>query len=888
MSNLNKDAKDIFDELIQNNAYDNILQMYDNYTYHIELCMIPKDKMQEYETELSTNGPFSSSMKSFFNKNKIIIADTSGCPKFNITSAKMKTFTQSGDIRTTDKSNVHVNGRMTEANLTIQEVFGFTLMNKLDFMCSMLGYQSRHLTPMFLNIWFSGVENWGEWEKSNQNMRIEPYIGGIQYIYRGVITKVKTTTSTSAETIYEVTFASDNYSTDDKCFEACFSFSKTIDISTKTINFLGDVAIQLEKQINENYLLSQSTAVAKHIYDKGNHRPVIFKIFDIDGSLIYDGYNSYNSNSWFNTIQNTYDIEFAKRIASAYNREVQSQKDLIKQLKEKKDNNTNKTYYFPLVTYKNEYGKKDLSWNGSLGIPLFLDDSDEKNQKIIQSEIEEANRQKDKAQSSYEIERGIKKSVRKNKRAENEKIKSNMGTDYKSIYGVEQVQESSVDRINDAITTNITQNPFVKKEKIENSDDVVIKIYCDGSSLDNIFNNILISYIDIVSDESLGGIGACCNIVPHFLAEYEGKCYYNYDIEVSLVRVPGLKDFVIQQKKYLEQLKPNNEENPMDYSAMQYGFLKDIKDRKNPIKSYKYMYSGSDISVLEYNTDMSQLYYIDTGVSLYKYLLNNSMSISDQLSDGLSLTDNMVKKEKDLYNNKPESIKFLDEIKDVIHERTNGNIYMEDIWNGIMRKTGSKEDAERKDRNLEIAKYMLSQNFNAVGVGSNPITDINDSSTGLLSLKKIAWNNIFSVACQNATIKIIGDPFWIAPNIPFTSNIYQGMTAYSQTFPVLLFSYIPFVEQQDDDTFFVNEEYDYQIPYLVTEVNSLFENGQFTQELVCVLNPPFAQNTSLKTIGNNQQTKINGSVSVFFGNETKGREALIGENGEIYARDAYR
>ena len=38
------------------------------------------------------------------------------------------------------------------------------------------------------------------------------------------------------------------------------------------------------------------------------------------------------------------------------------------------------------------------------------------------------------------------------------------------------------------------------------------------------------------------------------------------------------------------------------------------------------------------------------------------------------------------------------------------------------------------------------------------------------------------------------------------------------------------------------------MPYLVTEVNSLFEGGQFTQELVCIMPQVFMQNTSLNEL----------------------------------------
>ena len=874
MSNLSPETKKIFDELIKNNAYDNILQMYDNCTYHIELCMIPKDKMQEYETELSANGPFSSGLKKLINKNKVIIADTSGCPRFNITSAKMKTYTQSGSIRTTDKSNVHINGRMVETVLTIQEVYGFTLMNKLDFMCAMLGYQSRHLTPMFLNIWFSGVENWKDGTSTTQNngqyMKIKDCIGEVQYIYRGVLTDVKTTTSTSTETIYEAKFSSDNYSTDDKCFEACFSFSKAISVKSNTQNFLGDVAIQLEHQINENFLLSQPTAVAKHIYDSNEHKPITFKIYDNDKKKIYDGSVSKTSIDYYDISKLKYEENYGVRIASLYQDQLDRYKSSLKDVEKLLEKHREVIYSGGIPYYTNNY--KDNEETRSLLAT----------KKQLEEDIERANRNRNESKSE-------KQSIRKSSRESSSEIQNNIDTRnaYAEIYGVEPFSTS----INNAITKNIKNNPLISKDNEE------IKISCDGSSLDNIFNNILISYIDTVSNKELGGIGACCNIVPHFLAEYEGKCYYNYDIEISLVKVPGLEEVVEQQKTYLEKLTGDKTENVMDFPMMQYGFLMDLKNKKIPLKSYKYMYSGSDISVLDYNTDMSQLYLMDTGVSLYKNILFNKMNKDTQVTDGISYTEKIVASEKDAHDNKPNTIKFLPEIDKLIAERSNGHIYMEDLWNAIMIEPSNGKEQQTQSNNLKIAQDILSQNFNAIALGTTPITDNNDISDGVLSLKKIAWNNIFNVACQNATIKIVGDPFWIAPNIPFSYNSPKNneqtsldqinyMTFETQTFPVLLFSYVPFVEQQPDDTFKINEAYSYQIPYMVTEVNSLFEEGQFTQELVCVLQPEFTTNTSLISLSKKEVK--GGSVAVFFGNEKTGREAVMGENGEIFTRNATR
>lgn len=860
MSNLDKKTKEVFDDLDKNYSYDNILQMYDNYTYHIELCMIPKDKIREYEEKLANNGPFSDDLKSFLNKNKVIIADTSGCPKFNITSAKMKTYTQSGSIKTTEKSNVHINGYMVETILTVQEVYGFTFINKFDFMCAMLGYQARHQVPVFLNIWFSGYENWNDGynisEPQSQFMKVKECIGDIQYIYRGVLTDIKTTTSTSTETIYEIKFNSDNYSTDDKFLEACFSYSKVLEIDKNTTNFLGDVANQLEHQINENFLLAQPTAVAQHIYDYKTgketsiHKPVSFIIYDMDGTKIYDGKNSQLSNDYYAMSKNLYNKQFNEKLHSMMETATDAQKSFYDSVMKTAYNPSNMSIRSPDITtgilFKNPFVPE----------PKLAAQSD-----LIKYDVEKLQAETKK----YEKKKNkVEESVKEN----NEKIEAFIEKNKK--YSLYVYGTNSVSSINNAITKNITTNPLIEKK------DEKIKISCDGQSIDNIFNNILINYIYPLTNKELSGIGACCNIIPHFLAEYEGKCYYNYDIEITIIKIPGLEKVVEKQKEYLETLNASGKQTPMDFSSMQLGFLEDIRSKNVPLKSYKYMYSGSDISVLEYNTDMSQLFYMETGTSLYKALLNNAMNINKYQSDGIVLLGSVARNEEKIYNEKPKDIIFSENIKDKIMKRTDdGHIYMEDIWNS----------ANRLEENKSFVDEVLSKNFNNVAVATNPITDINDISDGMLTMKKIAWNNIFNVACQTANIKIVGDPFWLSPNIPLSANNKRSkdepeFSYESQMFPTVLFSYIPFVEQQDNDTFKINDAYNYQIVYMVTEINSLFENGQFTQELVC--NMPTQFLSTIPTII--QQPQEAYPFATYTDKELKERQRIYEESLEKHTQ----
>ena len=716
----------------------------------------------------------------------------------------MKTVASTGNIKTTDKTNVSMTGRMIESTITIQEVFGFTFVNKLDLLSSMLGYYSRHLTPMFLNIWFSGYNNLHDDELTNGKITApyqepEARIGNIQYIYRGVLTDVKTTTSTSTETIYEAKFNSDNYSTDDKCFDACFAASKPIEIEKNTTNILGDIALDLQKQLNESFLNQQDIVVRRHIY--GYYEiPISFVIYNLDDKIIFDGRYSetqllYNGAETDRAYMNSRDASIKEQIKN-----LEEQR---KKAKEAMDDNKHLVIN-PGPVLQSSVGNIIYTPGYQLASEQY---------KVLSEQIEQlSDVQKNDTKPRKKVQNAYFKTIE-------EKIEE-MNKDKKNKYGTSAVN------IDNGITENIKSNPFVWNK------DRKISISCDGQTIDNIFNSILMNYIVQKQDSELNGIGACCNIVPHFLSEYNGKCYYSYIFEIRLVKVPGLDKLVKQQEKYLT----NSEVKTYDFAELQYGFLRDIEEKFGLFKTYKFMYNGTDISVLEYNTDMSQLYYMDTGSSLYKYILSNKMDMNKNESDNTFL--NVLKRKDraflDGYNDQKSVIDTIISVS-----KSKEKVYMEDIWNTLMRNPEYDN----------IVKQMMDENYMQVAIGTNPIVDINDESTNIFSMKKIAWNDIFNVACQTATIKIIGDPFWIAPNIPFSN--YNSQLLYTgnyQTFPVILFTYTPFIEQQDDDTFKINDDYRYKMPYLVTEVNSLFEGGQFTQELVCIMPQVFMQNTSLNEL----------------------------------------
>ena len=114
-------SNDIENKLLNTPVKDNILFGYDNYTYHIQFFMIPKE-IQEIYSERKSSLMDNEDLKKLLNNNKIIIAESGYSTDINIVSFDTKT------IPTTASE---LSSITTEMKLVIEEVGGNSLVNKI-------------------------------------------------------------------------------------------------------------------------------------------------------------------------------------------------------------------------------------------------------------------------------------------------------------------------------------------------------------------------------------------------------------------------------------------------------------------------------------------------------------------------------------------------------------------------------------------------------------------------------------------------------------------------------------------------------------------------------------------------------------------------------------
>lgn len=158
----------------------NILQNYDNYTYHIQFFMLPSDVQKKVDTNLITYEQIENEISS----NKIIIAESGVTPNINIQKFTI--------------NSVVPGGALLSTALTFElsfEDLSYELINKLAVVSKVLGYENHITHPYYISVWFTGYENvTSSTYNSNHYSKGLPQtnIGGRRFTYKCIIDKVKT------------------------------------------------------------------------------------------------------------------------------------------------------------------------------------------------------------------------------------------------------------------------------------------------------------------------------------------------------------------------------------------------------------------------------------------------------------------------------------------------------------------------------------------------------------------------------------------------------------------------------------------------------------------------------------------------------------------------
>ena len=172
-------SKQVEDRLAKIPEEYNILQNYDNYTYHIQFFMLPSDvqrtvdKLDDYQQ-----------IEKEINSNKIIIAESGVTPNINIHKFTINSVVPGGSLLSTALT----------FELSFEDL-SYELINKLAVVSKVLGYDNHITHPYYISVWFTGYENvTSTTYNSNHYSKGLPKnnIAGRKYTYKCIIDKVKT------------------------------------------------------------------------------------------------------------------------------------------------------------------------------------------------------------------------------------------------------------------------------------------------------------------------------------------------------------------------------------------------------------------------------------------------------------------------------------------------------------------------------------------------------------------------------------------------------------------------------------------------------------------------------------------------------------------------
>lgn len=364
--------------------------------------------------------------------------------------------------------------------------------------------------------------------------------------------------------------------------------------------------------------------------------------------------------------------------------------------------------------------------------------------------------------------------------------------------------------------------------------------------------------------------------------------YPFFHIKVMITSIPGLKKYKNQMKdmKWLE--------NVVDIQKI---YLTELRKRKALKKHYSYNFNGINSDVLNYKQTDDQLWFLNVSLPEQKTIFKNAIIITDNSPNILDEKDE-VSGNKDQSSSSSESHDIL--LDDFCLDNKNNLSFFRDGAIGSLSifqyQKEVKKESNTKESNIDATKE-------------------NDEQ----SKARIGAENYFSIGQKiKIDLEINGDPDWLLFGCE-NANI-QSILEYN--YPHIIFhTRGPLLINQPNSNYITDykrdEKMDFNAPYRIISVESVFSDGKFTQNLNGVIVPLFTQtrnqkvnilenkratvsptvNTNLnpENITTNNQVLNNigiGEKYYYDGeyyNETDDYYSIIKSNGEIitYSKDEY-
>lgn len=275
------------DSEVQIDIGENILHYYDNYTYHIKFYMVEQGAAQKYMDERrSLNNTTFENMSLVCEKLKavkkksIIIAETGKTEDIIINSLTLDTITSvpNRGISTT-----------AEATLTLTEIGGCSLINKITYASHYLGQESYVKSIYFIDLWFSGYVNKGYSKKTieekipftryrfNNNYDVSDGKNEEEFLTFAMIPCDVKTKQDGLNTVYTFKLVGLNFNLHTPSVSLSNMEKLTIEKGSTFKSTIDDFEKKLNKSLKETLLPG-----ARDIY--GNNPVVHFNIVDNSGN----------------------------------------------------------------------------------------------------------------------------------------------------------------------------------------------------------------------------------------------------------------------------------------------------------------------------------------------------------------------------------------------------------------------------------------------------------------------------------------------------------------------------------------------------------------------------------------------------------------------------
>ena len=325
------------------------------------------------------------------------------------------------------------------------------------------------------------------------------------------------------------------------------------------------------------------------------------------------------------------------------------------------------------------------------------------------------------------------------------------------------------------------------------------------------------------------------------VGSYENQMLYKIKMSVILTKDPYLEWSNNYLKQRLENVNDTNgvelgNLNAQNIIKMQLNALEKMRVERTIDKKYQYMFSGEDTNVLELNTTIDNLWYLNVGATDVRAVVESSKENLKKIAE----LDNKDQLNMIMTNNELINMLNKSSYKDMSKVRTmaaDGRLYLDDVYNCLSKTSKMKLLTERPI--LEKSDIFSPNESKSI--------DTNDTAVQQ-QMARVSLSNMFSSGnLVDIRFTILGDPYWL--RIPSDNALYESSSLPDQS---KMYHFMFNMKTGMTVDSFSKTGYDLEGVseitgiYMIVESTSIFKDGKFVQELYGVVDPSFMHSSLIK------------------------------------------